>query len=377
MNKQQNLLAFLAFFCLIMAGGFSPVFSRQYRLPKYTETMHEIEKTNDQALLTEIAKNNEDVGMRAWAVDRLNDQALLSEIVKNDASEQVRQSAVFKLNDQTLLLEIVQNDEDEYVRGAAERRLEEIKKAEGPSMDELRFEVAKFELMNELKTEPVYYSTRDIRIELARRGDKAERDRIFQAMKGTNLLERHYAIQDAVQIGDKGAIYHLAELLNDPSIKWIPIREGVEGGMTHVRTYKENRPQLTAVLELANMIENPPVSLDGKKWSDNYTDEEIAIWQAWWQENKAVYKEFANTPTEALLSPLNFDEQTLLEEIVKNPISGLTRIKVENRLKALRDEAEKAPPTQPEKPSTNKPLLWLAVIALLVIIGGVFVWKKK
>jgi len=35
------------------------------------------------------------------------------------------------------------------------------------------------------------------------------------------------------------------------------------------------------------------------------------------------------------------------------------------------------PPAQPEKPASNKPLLWVLVVALLTIIGGVAAWKKK
>ena len=35
------------------------------------------------------------------------------------------------------------------------------------------------------------------------------------------------------------------------------------------------------------------------------------------------------------------------------------------------------PPAQPEKPASNKPLLWVLVVALLAIIGGVVAWKKK
>ena len=34
-------------------------------------------------------------------------------------------------------------------------------------------------------------------------------------------------------------------------------------------------------------------------------------------------------------------------------------------------------PAQPEKTSSNKTILWLAVAALLAIIGGVAVWRKK
>ena len=37
----------------------------------------------------------------------------------------------------------------------------------------------------------------------------------------------------------------------------------------------------------------------------------------------------------------------------------------------------KIPPQQPEKPSSNKPLLLVAAIALLAIIGGVVAWRTK
>jgi hypothetical protein len=48
---------------------------------------------------------------------------------------------------------------------------------------------------------------------------------------------------------------------------------------------------------------------------------------------------------------------------------------------AIADEAEQpiqdTPPEQPEKTSPNKTILWLAVLALLAILGGVVAWKRK
>jgi len=47
----------------------------------------------------------------------------------------------------------------------------------------------------------------------------------------------------------------------------------------------------------------------------------------------------------------------------------------------LMDETTQAnqdtPPAQPEKTSSNKIILWLSVIALLAILGGVAAWRKK
>ena len=59
-----------------------------------------------------------------------------------------------------------------------------------------------------------------------------------------------------------------------------------------------------------------------------YFEEDMAIWRAWWQEHKAEFSEFA-------------------------------------------------PPEQSEKTSSNKTILWLAIIALLAIFGGVVAWRKK
>ena len=89
--------------------------------------MAAVEKLKDQKLLTEIAESNEIASVRRVAVGRLTDQALLVKFAKNEKDGYVRQAAVGQLEDQTLLAEIAQNDSDEQVRIVALRKLNDKK----------------------------------------------------------------------------------------------------------------------------------------------------------------------------------------------------------------------------------------------------------
>src|ERR1039457_6006981 len=60
----------------------------------------------DQALLAEIARNDQDVDVRKVAVERLTDQVVLAEIIRNDSFSEVRQAGVKRLTDQSLLTHI-------------------------------------------------------------------------------------------------------------------------------------------------------------------------------------------------------------------------------------------------------------------------------
>ncbi len=119
---------------------------------------------------------------------------------------------------------------------------------------------------------------RKLRVELAKRGDGAERNRIFTALHSTNLIQQAYALEDASLIGDAEAVCRLAEILNDPS----------PGG----RISSDEAvmpPRLVAAMKLSELIEPSPVLPIGpdKKF---YTEADVAKWQVWWETNRVRFQ---------------------------------------------------------------------------------------
>ena len=71
---------------------------------------------------------------------------------------------------------------------------------------------------------------------------------------------------------------------------------------------------------------------------------------------------------------------TLMEKAQEQP-KQTNDVTPKDEPPVITDEAEQpiqeTTPIQPQKSSSKKPLLWVAVIALLAIIGGVMAWWKK
>ncbi len=97
--------------------------------------------TND-ALLDQIAQNDQDIKVRLTAAARrteppvlvvldtvatLTDQETLAKIALYHLHPDARRAAVAKLTDSAVLKHIVQNDEDNSVRRAAEKRLKTLR----------------------------------------------------------------------------------------------------------------------------------------------------------------------------------------------------------------------------------------------------------
>jgi len=83
-----------------------------------------------------MSTTNEDWPIRRDAVWKTEDQDLLTNIAKNDAHWAVRKAAVEKISDITILNLIESNDSDEIVRGAARIRISEL------SHEEIKKEVS-------------------------------------------------------------------------------------------------------------------------------------------------------------------------------------------------------------------------------------------
>gem|GEM_PF-917386 len=83
------------------------------------------DKSQEQTLLADIAKNDKDAEVRSAAADQLTDQAVLEELARNDADYSVRYAAIYTLTNQTVLAELARNDAVSDIRQAAIWRLKD------------------------------------------------------------------------------------------------------------------------------------------------------------------------------------------------------------------------------------------------------------
>lgn len=119
------------------------------------------DKTLAASINVDLAKNDNDMYMRAGAVEKLSDQDLLTYIAKNEKESYVRSLAVKKLSDQTVLLDIIQNDKNSIVRVEAIKKLTDklsllfIYNKSNLNNDRLSERIAAKERLNELLN-PLY-----------------------------------------------------------------------------------------------------------------------------------------------------------------------------------------------------------------------------
>lgn len=125
--------------------------------------------------------------------------------------------------------------------------------------------------------------------ELARRGDRTERERIYAALKSERLLEQSHAIEDCAGVGDEEAVVQLAALLADPNPGGRISYRTPEGNWERSPTEAVLPPRQVAAMKLAELIPNPVVPPLGaqKKF---YTDEDVETWQRWWKKHSATYE---------------------------------------------------------------------------------------
>jgi hypothetical protein len=82
-----------------------------------------VERTTDQLLLAEVAKNDKDHGVGKGALRRITDLSVIADIAKNSAASGTRLAAVKRIWDQAILTEIARSDKDHDVAKAALRRI--------------------------------------------------------------------------------------------------------------------------------------------------------------------------------------------------------------------------------------------------------------
>ncbi len=78
-----------------------------------------VEKLTDQALLSKVALDAQDLYIRKAAAEKLTEETVLIKVAMEDTNSYVRIVAVEKLTDQSILAKVAMTDEDVYVRQAA------------------------------------------------------------------------------------------------------------------------------------------------------------------------------------------------------------------------------------------------------------------
>jgi len=112
--------------------------------------------------------------------------------------------------------------------------------------------------------------------------------------------------------------------------------------------------------------------LDDPEWAQLFIED--VTWRMEAAEKNAK-AEIAKINDMATLEKMAKDDRDPLMQ--RHAIDKLNEMKNSS---VITNEVEQAspetPPAQPERPASNKPLLWVLVIVLLAIIGGVAAWRR-
>ena len=155
----------------------------------------EVKQLNDQALLEDIARNDETRTVRYAAVSQLEDQTLLTEFAWVDKDDWIRSAAVRKLNDQALLTEFAKNDKSEEVRWTAAAKLDD---------QALRMDIAQ----------------KDSSVQVRMMAIAGLKDKTLLAEvakdEGNNILIRHMAIRE---LSDPALLAEIAKSVDSIAIR--------------------------------------------------------------------------------------------------------------------------------------------------------------
>lgn len=95
------------------------LFKPKWKHSDYNARLAAMTKIIDQKILSEIAKNDENSGVRKEAVEKITNQNFLVEIVKNDRDYSIREAAVKNIEDIELLKDIIDTSKIFNVRSTA------------------------------------------------------------------------------------------------------------------------------------------------------------------------------------------------------------------------------------------------------------------
>lgn len=135
---------------------------------------------------------------------------------------------------------------------------------------------------------------RRLRLELARRGDRQEQQKLFTDLHSTNLIQQSQALEDVALIANIEAVYQLAQLLNDPTPGGRITTSSRDGTVIRSTDQAVLPPRVVAASKLAELIDDAPVAPIGKD-KKFYTEDDVKVWQKWWQTNKARFEKLRNT----------------------------------------------------------------------------------
>ena len=85
----------------------------------------EIQAEHSATKLIQTARSNADSDLRIAAIERIDDEAVLEDLATNDDKKEIRAASIRRLEDRDLLLDIIENDLDEEVRDVAFNQLRE------------------------------------------------------------------------------------------------------------------------------------------------------------------------------------------------------------------------------------------------------------
>ena len=116
--------------------GFTDLFKPKYKHSDYSVRKKAVKKITDEKLLIEIAKNDPSNLVRGEAVKKIKNQTTLKEIIKMESYSFVkfyafrnienREEYLKTINDEALLCEIAKEDENENIRSQAVKQISDV-----------------------------------------------------------------------------------------------------------------------------------------------------------------------------------------------------------------------------------------------------------
>lgn len=131
----------------------------------------------------------------------------------------------------------------------------------------------------------------NLRIEVARKGDQAERKRIREALRDGDPVRQYEAIVMAKAVGGSDMICGLAELLNDTNDYRSISLAGADPNKRQDDVVIAP-PRIEAARALAALVNAPLVSASDRS-TPIFSEEDVVMWKKWWDENRQYYEHLA------------------------------------------------------------------------------------
>ncbi|MDR0994631.1 MAG: hypothetical protein LBN38_08755 [Verrucomicrobiota bacterium] len=154
---------------------------------------------------------------------------------------------------------------------------------ESPAQIQLREEIGKMGSESEN-----LQLIKNLRIEVARIGDQAERKRIREALRDADPVRQYEAIMMAKAVRGSDMICGLAELLSDTNgYRSISLVGADQDKRQDDIVFAP--PRIEAAKALAEIVNVPLVSSSGGG-KPIFLEKDVIIWKKWWHDNKQRYE---------------------------------------------------------------------------------------